>query len=207
MTAAVAIAPVLGRPVLVLNKSWQPMHVTSVQEAISLVAKGSAMIMDPVTFQTHMLDSWDAVSRAKQLFEGRVIRSSRLVLVEPEVILLTGYEGQGERSVVFSRRNIFKRDRHCCQYCGVQPKLKELTVDHVMPKSRGGRGEWTNCVLACVECNKRKSNRTPDEAGMRLRRKPTKPTWASLSQVPPKVRRESWKQFLDRAYWDTTLQP
>lgn len=206
MTAAVAVASVLKRPVLVLNKSWEPMHVTSVQEAICLVAKGSAVIIDPETFETHILDSWDAVSKAKHLFEGRVIRSSRLVLVEPEVIRLNEYEGRGERSVVFSRRNIFKRDKHTCMYCGKQPPTSELTVDHVLPKSRGGKSEWTNCVLACVTCNAKKANKTPDEAKMKMRKIPTKPKWSSLNQVSPKVRRESWKQFLDKAYWDSELQ-
>jgi len=205
-SAAVKASPVLARPVLILNSRWEPVHVSSVQEAIGLVAKGSAVIIDPETYETHVLDSWDAVSRARQIFEGRVIRSSRLVLAEPEVVLLKDYDGRGERSVVFSRRNIFKRDHHTCVYCGKQPKVDELTIDHVIPKSRGGKSEWTNCVLACMECNKRKSSKTLAEAKMTLRKAPVKPSWASLSHIPVKARRESWQKFLNRAYWESDLK-
>ena len=72
-------------------------------------------------------------------------------------------------AVTFSRRNIFKRDRYVCQYCGSQPGSEELTIDHVVPRSQGGVSSWTNCVLACMTCNKRKADRTPEQAGMMLR--------------------------------------
>ena len=136
-----------------------------------------------------------------------MIRSSYLALVPPEVILLSGYVGMAERSVVFSRRNLYKRDRYTCQYCGAQPGAAELTIDHVLPRSRGGVSSWVNCALACVSCNKRKANRTPSEAGMPLRKAPAKPSWRALSQIPPHVRRESWGKFLSRAYWEVELEP
>ena len=196
---------VLNRPTLVLNSRWQAVHVTTVMEAISLVVKRSAVILDPETFETHVLDSWDAASKARKLFEGRVIRSAKMTLAEPEIILLKQYDGRGERSVVFSRRNIFKRDKHTCQYCGAQPPVDELTIDHILPKSRRGVSSWTNCVLSCIDCNKRKANRTPEEAKMTLRKKPVKPDWESLAHIPTKARRESWKQFIDRSYWEAPL--
>src|SRR5207247_7137633 len=102
----------LGRPPLVLNRAWTPIQVTSVREAISLVAKGSALIIEPETYATHDLQTWNDVSRAKARFEGETIRSTRLLIVPPEVILLKAYQGIGERSVVFSRKTIFKRDRY-----------------------------------------------------------------------------------------------
>jgi len=206
MTAA---AKVLERPVLVLNKHWHPLRVTTVQDAIGLVAKGHALIIDASdNFATHELLSWNDVSKAKKAFGEGMIRSCRLSLVPPEVIMVTTYEKQGERSVVFSRRNLFKRDRYTCMYCGSQPSNHEdLTVDHVVPRAKGGKSTWENTVLACFECNKRKADRTPEQAGMKLRKVPRKPNWKTLVQVPPKNRCESWDHFLSRAYWDTELEP
>lgn len=205
MTAA-AVAQVLNRPVLVLNKRWVALTTMSVKEAIGLVAKGSAKIIDPTDFQAVDLVTWNDISRAKQKLEGEVIRSQHLSLVPPEVIVLTTYDGIGQRSVVFSRKNLFKRDKYTCIYCGVQPGPEELTIDHVMPKSRGGGSTWENCVLACVECNKRKANRTPAEANMKLKKVPKKPTWKSLAQLNPRDRKLSWESFLSEAYWEVELE-
>jgi 5-methylcytosine-specific restriction endonuclease McrA len=171
------------------------------------VLKGSAVILDPVTYEEYNILSWADASRAKERFEDSVIHTPRLRLVVPEVIRLTHYEKMGERSVVFSRRNVFKRDKHTCQFCGDQPGPAELTIDHVLPKSRGGRSEWTNCVLACLACNARKANRTPAEARMTLRRVPRKPKWTALSHIPVAHRRMSWDQFLSAAYWNVALEP
>jgi 5-methylcytosine-specific restriction endonuclease McrA len=198
---------VLQRPTLVLNRRWTPIRTTPVQDAIGLVAKGTAVIIEPESFEIHDLVSWNDVSRARLRFGDLAIRSPRLVLVPPEVILLKTYEGQGGRAVVFSRKNLFKRDRYTCQYCGIQPGPEELTVDHVVPRSRGGMSSWENCVLACVECNKLKADRSPVQAGLKLRRSPRKPTWKALVQVPARDRRESWDKFLSRAYWEIELEP
>ena len=195
------------RTVLVLNRRWDPIQTTSVKDAIGLVAKGSAFVIDPATFDRHDLVSWGEVSKAMKAVGESLIRSQHLAIVPPEVVVLTAYEGRGERSVVFSRKNIFKRDRYTCQYCGKQPGPEELTIDHVMPRSRGGTSTWENCLLACVECNKRKADKTPEEAKMPPRKAPKKPSWKTLSQVHPKARRESWEQFLGRAYWEVELEP
>jgi len=197
----------LERPALVLNRAWAPIQVTSAREAISLVAKGAALIIEPDTYQTHDLRTWNDVSRAMAKFANETIRSTKLALLPPEVILLKTYQGQGERSVVFSRKNIFKRDRYTCQYCGAQPGPDALTIEHILPRSKGGISSWENCVLACVPCNKRKADRTPEQAGMKLRTTPRKPSWKTLAHVSPRERRESWDQFLSRAYWEVELEP
>lgn len=197
----------LQRPTLVLNRRWTPIRTAPVQEAIGLVAKGTAMIIEPDSFEAHDLVSWNDVSRMRAKVGEGLIRSPRLALVPPEVILLKTYEGEGGRAVVFSRKNLFKRDRYTCQYCGIQPGPEELTVDHVVPRSRGGTSTWENCVLACVECNKRKADRTPAQAGLKMRKTPRKPSWKALVQVPARDRRESWDKFLSRAYWEIELEP
>lgn len=207
MGSAVESAGLSGS-VLVLNRQWRAIQVTSVKDAIGLVAKDHALIVEPGTFQTHHLTSWHDASVAKAAVGECRIRSSRLSLVPPEVILLTVYGGEGEKSVSFSRRNIYKRDRYACMYCGIQPSdHAELSIDHVMPKSRGGKSTWENCVLACMDCNKTKADRTPAEAKMKLRKTPVKPSWKTLTHVPAKARRESWEHFLSRAYWDLELEP
>ena len=197
----------LQRPTLVLNRRWTPIRTAPVQVAIGLVAKGTAMIIEPDSFEAHDLLSWNDVSRLRAKVGEGLIRSPRLALVPPEVILLKTYEGEGGRAVVFSRKNLFKRDRYTCQYCGIQPGPEELTVDHVVPRSRGGTSTWENCVLACVECNKRKADRTPAQAGLKMRKTPRKPSWKALVQVPARDRRESWDKFLSRAYWEIELEP
>jgi 5-methylcytosine-specific restriction endonuclease McrA len=111
------------------------------------------------------------------------------------------------REVRFSRRNIFERDSNTCQYCGRRFSKSDLTLDHVVPRSRGGRDSWENLVLACVNCNVRKGNRTPEEAQIRLVRKPTKPAW--LPTFGARIPREqfvSWQRFVDAAYWDAELR-
>ena len=123
----------------------------------------------------------------------------------PEVVTLTDYDRLPAAAVSFSRRNIFKRDHYTCQYCGVQPGGEELTIDHVVPRAQGGTSTWTNCVLACVACNKRKADRTPDQAGMRLRKQPIRPNWKPL-YASPSVRIASWSNFVSEAYWNVTLE-
>jgi len=123
----------------------------------------------------------------------------------PEVIVLNSFDRLPTVSVSFSRRNLFKRDRFTCQYCGMQPKPDELTIDHVVPRSQGGETTWENCVLACFRCNHKKGNRTPDRANMRLKKTPSKPVWhPSYTRYP--IRVESWAKFVSQAYWDSELK-
>lgn len=198
-------ATVLTRPVLTLNRNFCPIHVTSAVEAFGLVMKGAAVIIDPETYEEYTISSWAEASKAKAAFAEAVIRTPRLQLVVPEVIRLTRYDKMGERTVVFSRRNIFKRDRYTCQYCGGQPGPKELTIDHLVPKSRGGKSEWTNCVLACLTCNMKKANLSVRDAKMTLRKVPKKPKWTALAHIPVSQRRMSWETFLSKAFWEIEL--
>ena len=147
-------------PALVLNAdfrplSYFPLSVWPWQEAVK------AMFRDSVT----VISEYDEVVRSPS-FEFKL----------PSVLVLKEYV-QAARRPAFTRYNVFLRDEWHCQYCGVQERTSELTFDHVVPRSRGGQSEWENIVMACVECNSRKANRTPTEAGMCLRAKPVKPTW------------------------------
>ena len=200
-------APVLAYPTLVLNKNWTPIQTMTTRKAIGLVAGGAAHIIDPLTYEVHDLDSWSAVSIARDCFERGRIRSMIFCLEPPEVIVLTEYNGIGQRSVVFSRGNLFRRDHYTCQYCGAQPGIKDLSIDHVTPRSRGGKSTWGNCVVACFECNRHKADSTPREASMRLRKKPVKPSWNAFITISRRRRCESWNRFISEAYWEVELEP
>jgi 5-methylcytosine-specific restriction endonuclease McrA len=111
--------------------------------------------------------------------------------------------------VRFSRLNIFARDGFTCQYCGRRSVRSELNLDHVVPRALGGRSTWENVVCSCVECNRRKGGRTPEQAGLRLRRLPTRPRWTPLMNLMlSSVRYREWRPFLnvvDASYWNSEL--
>jgi 5-methylcytosine-specific restriction endonuclease McrA len=170
-------ASVLERPTLVLNRNWQPVNVATVARALVLLWNEAARVVDVADYQTF---SWSDWSKLRPRDGEAFVQSISMRLRVPEVIALLSYDRQPASAVTFSRRNIFKRDRYVCQYCGGQPGMGELTIDHVVPRSHGGVSSWTNCVLACVACNKRKADRMPREAGMTLRREPIRPTWKQV---------------------------
>lgn len=195
-------ATVLQHPTLVLNRNWQPVHVATVARALVMVFQDTARVVDPESFQTYGWEDW---SRLLPREHDRIIRAVTMRLRAPEVVVLTRYEGVPTAIVTFSRRNLFKRDRYACQYCGLQPGPELLTIDHVVPRAQGGASTWENCVLACVECNKRKADRTPEQAGMRLRKRPSRPAWQPL-YASRDVRLESWARFVSEAYWNVRLE-
>jgi 5-methylcytosine-specific restriction endonuclease McrA len=193
---------ILQRPTLVLNRNWQPVHVATVARALVMLWNESARVVDPGDYQAYTWEDWSKLRPA----EGeRFIRAVRFRLRVPEVITLTDYDRLPAATVSFSRRNIFKRDHYTCQYCGKQPGMEELTLDHVIPRAQGGISRWDNCVLACLECNKRKADRTPEQAKMRLKRKPVQPGW-NLHYAVHQQRIESWSRFVSEAYWTVELE-
>ena len=195
---------VLSQPALVLNESWVAIHTVTVRRALRLMFTGAAKAVQPETYQAHEFDTWAGLAIAP---DEPCIRTVRLRIKVPEVILLTRYDGLPNPAAVFSRRNLFRRDHNTCQYCGSRPGTNELSIDHVLPRSRGGRSSWENCVLACVDCNRRKRDRTPTEAGLRLLHRPAKPRWSPFLEVPVGRVRQSWERFVSESYWNVPLQP
>lgn len=191
----------LSQPTLVLNRSWQAICTTTVRHAIVLVCKNRAKIIAPDTYELHDLDSWASLSRLKN---GPLIHGVSITLPVPEVVILTDTDVYPQPRVVFSRRNIFKRDHYTCQYCGARPKLPELTIDHVIPRSRGGKSAWINCVVSCRHCNEKKGNRTPVEAKMRLAHEPKRPAWLPFVVKSHRVQ-PSWEKFVGDLYWNVEL--
>ncbi len=194
---------VLERPTLVLNRNWQPVHVSSVARALILVWNGAAKVVDPHDFAQYDWADW---SKLRPDTDELFVQAVTMQLRVPEVISLTTFDRVPRGEVAFSRRNLCKRDGYTCQYCRQKMTGDELTIDHVTPRSRGGQSTWENCVLACVECNKRKADKTPEQAHMRLLHKPTRPKWKPLyatSHLPI----ASWTKFISEAYWSVELEP
>jgi 5-methylcytosine-specific restriction endonuclease McrA len=177
-------------------------NVASVARALVLVWNDSAKVVDPEDYRLYTWADWSHLApRAGDLF----IQAVRQRLRVPEVIALAAYDRLPSAAVSFSRRNIFKRDHYTCQYCGAQPGSEELSIDHVVPRSRGGQSSWENCVLACIPCNTRKADRLPRQAGMKLRKQPERPAWKPM-YARESVRIASWSRFMSEAYWNVTLE-
>ena len=187
---------------LVLNRSWVPISTAPVKSALSLVYQEIARVILPKTYQTFDFESWADL----QLTDGEeCIRTVRWEIKVPEVILLRYYDRVPRREVPFSRKNIYKRDGYFCQYCGDRPGTQELSIDHVLPRSLGGKSTWENCVLACTDCNAHKANRTIDEAEMKLIQRPRRPRWPARFSLPMGSVRTSWARFITERYWNVQL--
>ncbi len=197
-------ASVLSQPTLVLNESWIAIHTVPVRHALRLLFTGAAKAIQPETYEAHEFETWADLAVTP---EEPCIRTVKLRIKVPEVIVLTRYNGLPDPAAVFTRRNLFRRDQNTCQYCGRRPGTSELSIDHVLPRSRGGRSSWENCVLSCMECNRRKGSRTPTESGLRLIRRPAKPRWSPFLEISLARVRQSWERFVSDSYWDVPLEP
>jgi len=196
----------MSENVLVLNRLWQAVNVCSVRRAFSLLFAGHAQVVETAAsgYQTFGFREWQDVS---QQYDGHdVVRTISFKIRVPKVIVLLFYDRFPKKEVKFTRQNVFERDKSTCQYCGRAFDRRELNLDHVIPRDRGGRMVWENIVCSCIECNTRKGNRTPDEAGMRLVKRPRRPKWRpSLVVSFSKHMDESWRTFLDISYWNVEL--
>ncbi len=192
--------------VLVLNKAFLPIHITSVRRAFCLLYAGIAKAVNS-QYETFDFESWQQLSI--ELNDETIGLVGRMIKV-PRVILLVAYDRMPKRRVRFSRYNIFARDRNTCQYCGERCPRGELNLDHIIPRSRGGTSTWENVVCSCHECNRKKGGRTPEQAKMKLVARPKKPAWTPpLNVALREVIRKEWVPFLDFmvdvSYWNTEL--
>jgi len=192
----------LEHPTLVLNRHWTVVNVVPVRHAIVLVCRDAARVISTDTYESHDLDSW--VAQAVGADESSIRMVAHAIRV-PEVIVLTNYGKPPRRYVPFTRRNLYRRDQYTCQYCGKKPGSENLSIEHIVPRSQGGLTSWTNCALACVSCNVRKGNRTPELAGMRLLKQPFRPKWMPHLSLPEGVAKKSWSQFVSDRYWEVEL--
>jgi 5-methylcytosine-specific restriction endonuclease McrA len=186
---------ILQEDVLVLNKNWVWIGMTNVEEAIRKLMGGDddvkAYIIDQ-DYQMHDFESW-----LDQPIGDQYIKTPRRLVAIPEVILMCNYGDVPRQADRWSRMKVLKRDRFTCQYCGLQPGTTKLTIDHVMPQSRGGRSTWENTISSCEVCNAKKGSRTPAEAGMKMRKRPAPPAEDMASRLHEI--KEIWKPFVGKA--------
>jgi 5-methylcytosine-specific restriction endonuclease McrA len=205
------LASGLDCKVLVLNKLYVAIRVVSARRAFSLLCSNVAEVIhvDDGKYANYDFESWAEMSQLRKSFEPAEfdwVRTVRFDIAVPRVIRLLGYDRLPEQIVKLNRRNLFARDRNQCQYCGHAFTTAELSIDHVLPRAQGGGDTWENLVCSCVKCNARKGGRTPDQAHMKLIRKPVRPRRNPLITIRlGQARYASWKAFLDDAYWSVEL--
>src|SRR6266536_3759570 len=197
----------LNSQVLVLNRLWQAVNICSARRAFALIYAGHAHVVssdDANNFMTHDFESWRDFSMTAP--EHEMVTTISWKIRVPRVIVLLFFDHMPKKEVKFTRHNIFERDKNTCQYCGRVFERKDLNLDHVIPRDRGGPTTWENIVCSCIECNTLKANRTPQEAGMHMVRKPKRPKWRPFVQITFSLHQhDSWKHFIDLAYWNVEL--
>ena len=187
--------------VLVLNRLYQPIQVTSIRRAITLFYKGDARAVDS-DYVTYDFDNWADLQRQPE--QSFIVTPTRNIAI-PDVVQLLRFDRMPRQEVKFSRGNIYIRDRNRCQYCGRKFPTSDLSLDHVIPISRGGKSTWENVVCACLNCNVRKGSKLVHESGMDLIRQPARPKWHPLHRLQGRSFPEIWKNFVDVAYWNVAL--
>jgi len=203
----------LDASVLVLNRLYMAIHVVNVRRAFGLLFRELAEVIhleedgqQKTVFANYNFQSWREISELRADMKGPHedwIRSVNFEIQVPRVIRLLLFDRLPKQKLQLNRRNVLARDEHTCQYCGRRFPAHHLSLDHVIPRSCGGRTSWENMVCACLECNVRKGGRTPSGAKMSLIRRPIKPKRNPaliLKLNNPKY--ESWRSWLDGVYWD-----
>jgi 5-methylcytosine-specific restriction endonuclease McrA len=195
--------------VLVLNRSFFAVQIVSWRRALSLVYSDQARVVDE-DYRTYSFDDWRELSSMMVREPSGFINTPSFKIAIPDVISLRSFDGLPKAEVKFTRRNIYEHYGYKCAYCGHKFSTNDLNLEHVNPRSRGGKTDWHNIVTACIPCNLKKGNRLPEEAGMKLLVQPSKPRWTGSAAIVyrPGLRiKASWQRFIDNVYWNTELEP
>lgn len=188
----------MGHSVLVLNRHFSAIAITDWRRAIALLYSDRALVVDQA-YRTYDFGGWMDFSRQRPSHISGFIQTPSLSIALPDVIALKLFGQVPRRQVTFSRRNLYYHYGYHCQYCGERFPPERLNLDHVVPRSRGGTTDWSNVVPSCIPCNKRKGNRLPEEAGMSLQRRPSRPSAVAAPafwRSNPTIIRDAWRQYL-----------
>jgi 5-methylcytosine-specific restriction endonuclease McrA len=183
----------LDAPVLVLNRNYQPVRVTRARRALMMLYGGAARALD-AHYEAYDFSRW----RQLPPMDGyEVIGTTSGPVCVPRLMLLGRYGRMPNTTIRLSRRNVYLRDNYTCQYCGERMPQKELNLDHVTPRSQGGKATWENLVTSCRSCNFSKGGYTPEDAGMQLLRRPSRPSWSTAAALAASPRHfREWEPFL-----------
>jgi len=198
--------------VLVLNKHYMAVRIVAARRAFSLLCRNLAEVVacEQGNYANYDFTNWCEVSQFRRQFEPDAhdwVSTVNFHVAVPRIVRLLFYDRLPRGDVKFNRRNIFARDKNRCQYCGKRFPTAELSLDHIVPRSLGGKADWENIVCACTRCNVKKGCRTPEQARMHLIGQPRKPRHSPLINVHlGHERYRSWKQFIDHAYWSVELK-
>ncbi|MFA5858596.1 MAG: HNH endonuclease [Elusimicrobiota bacterium] len=201
----------MSSDVLVLNRSLYAIGTTSWQRAVSLLYLDRANVIDD-EYRTYTFDDWRKLSSFVNTATAagqKWVRAASYRILIPEVIALKFYDRIAISPIKFTRKNIYEHYGYRCCYCNKKLAPAMLNLDHVVPRSRGGKTSWTNIVTACVKCNLRKGNRTPKEAGMRMLIQPTEPKGQGHFVISIRTalkKHASWQKFVDNIYWNVELE-
>lgn len=193
----------LNKPVLVLNKNWMRVRVATVKKCLKLIFAEKASFVyifsNPINIDgidDYSILNWEEWSKLNTEKDKNVIVTTRYNIKVPEVIVLSRYDKIHRRRAQLTKKNIYIRDKYCCQYSGRQLKQDEADIDHINPRSKGGKNSWDNLVVCDKDINRIKGDRTPEEAGLTLIKKPTKPVYSQI-MIDPKIKKyKSWDKFL-----------
>ncbi|RKX21702.1 MAG: HNH endonuclease [Candidatus Zixiibacteriota bacterium] len=163
----------INKPVLLLNQNYEPMQICTARRAFILLFQGKAELIEKA--------------------DGLKIHTVTKAFSLPSVVRLWQYKKIPQKKVMLTRKNIFSRDSNRCQYCGTAKG--PMTIDHVISKKYGGEDSWDNLVTACSRCNSKKGNKTPEQANMKLLKKPSRPTFITFIQFNNEVS-DHWRPFL-----------
>ena len=194
--------------VLVLNRQFYAIQITSWRRAMTLLYLDHAQVVDP-EYRTYSFADWREASQQMKEHPSGFVTTPSFRLAIPEVIALKIYDKLPVSDVKFTRRNIYEHFGHRCCYCGKKFPTSDLNLDHVIPRSRGGATDWTNIVTSCIPCNLKKGDRLPKEAGMKLLLSPGKPKWKGRASLVLRANfrvRQSWQRFIDNIYWNSELE-
>ncbi len=189
------------RRVLVLNRNWQAVGIVGVRRAFLLLFREDARVISAARDEHALLDisQWLELSaKHPPAPEEETLATVHFAIRIPNVVILSDYDRLPMCEVHLSREGILSRDDFTCQYCGKRHPEGDLTIDHVIPRERGGRSTWENLVTACKACNSRKANRLPHEAGLRLTRRPKRPPRVPFAAAAAREGRfePAWREFL-----------
>lgn len=191
--------------VLVLNRFYMAIRVVNVRRAMTLLYRGCGEVItiEEGSYSNYDFDAWCELSQLlaleKQPKED-YLQTPNLEIQVPRIVRLTRYDKFPKTTVRFNRKSLFARDDHRCQYCGQSRPMSQLSLDHVVPRSHGGKTTWENIVCSCTQCNSRKGGRTPAQANMKLLSKPHKPRSnpaMTLQLDDPKY--DCWKNFIQES--------
>ncbi len=204
-------SPGLSASVLVLNRHYMAIRVTNARRAFSMLCCDLAEVIniEDGKYASYDFESWEELSSYREEFSAHYdwVRTVRFDIAVPKIIRLLGYDRLPRQSVKLNRRNIYARDNNTCQYCGKRYSSSELSLDHVVPRSRGGRSTWVNLVCCCVRCNSKKGGMSPSEARLKLIRKPVRPRRNPVINIRLGMDKYAcWQSFLDQAYWSVELR-